>query len=94
MTFAEILAKYGKNEKLREAIQVAWIAAEDRLKARIRLPSPPLEGCGDHSCIVAPTRGMGTNGGCRCDIRALRVAVQVLHAEVDRLKLDKVEAEK
>jgi hypothetical protein len=25
-----------------------------------------LEGCGDHSCIIAKPRGMGTNGGCRC----------------------------
>jgi hypothetical protein len=36
-----------------------------------------LTGCGDHSCYVAPpAKGvMGTNGGCRCDINKLRVAV-------------------
>lgn len=33
--------------------------------------------CGDHSCVVARTKGMGTNGGCRCDARNLRMAVQL-----------------
>lgn len=33
--------------------------------------------CGDHSCVVAPTKGMGTNGGCRCDARNLQMAVHL-----------------
>ena len=38
-------------------------------------PDVPFVGC-DHSCVVAPVRGMGTNGGCRCDEVKLRRAVQ------------------
>lgn len=30
----------------------------------------------DNSCIVASATGMSTNGGCRCDERKLRRAVQ------------------
>lgn len=33
--------------------------------------------CGDHSCAIAPAKGMGTNAGCRCDARNLRMAVQL-----------------
>ena len=33
--------------------------------------------CGDHSCVIAPTTGMGTNAGCRCEARNLRMAVQL-----------------
>lgn len=33
-------------------------------------------GCGDNSCIVRPPRGMATNGGCRCELPALRAAVR------------------
>lgn len=94
MNFSEILTKYGKNAKLREAIQITWIAAEDRIKARIDHPIPELVGCGDHSCVVAPARGMGTNGGCMCDERKLRMAVQILRSEVAKLKLDKMEGDK
>jgi hypothetical protein len=25
------------------------------------------KGCGDNSCLISPTTGAGTNGGCRCD---------------------------
>ena len=33
--------------------------------------------CGDNSCVCAEERkGMRTNGGCRCDERSLRLAVQ------------------
>lgn len=44
-------------------------------------------GCGDASCVVAKPTGQHTNGGCRCDERALRRAVQSLRArlaEVER----------
>lgn len=36
----------------------------------------PLTGCGDHGCLVVTPRGMGTNGGCQCEARELRRAVQ------------------
>lgn len=47
--------------------------------ARMRQPPgdmPPDLGCGDGSCVVRPPQGMHTNGGCRCDERMLRRAVQ------------------
>lgn len=25
--------------------------------------------CGDHSCVFGPPKGMGTNGGCRCEVK-------------------------
>lgn len=35
----------------------------------------PVSGCMDNSCLISPPKGMGTNGGCRCDIRAFRRAM-------------------
>lgn len=35
----------------------------------------PFTAC-DNSCVVASPTGMATNGGCRCDERKLRRAVQ------------------
>jgi hypothetical protein len=35
----------------------------------------PLVAC-DNSCVCATPTGMATNGGCRCDERKLRQAVQ------------------
>jgi len=35
-------------------------------------------GCGDHSCIVKKPIGQGTNGGCRCPERVLKVIVRRL----------------
>ena len=37
-------------------------------------------GCGDHSCVFGPPKGMGTNGGCRCFLdvqRACRLSDNV-----------------
>jgi len=56
----------------------AWKAALDSVRG---VNPPELVGCGDHSCIVAPPNGMGTNGGCRCSERDLRRAVLVLKAQ-------------
>lgn len=25
--------------------------------------------CGDHSCVFGPPKGLGTNGGCRCEVK-------------------------
>lgn len=41
-----------------------------------------MNGCGDHSCVIAPPKGMGTNGGCRCDERALRLGARQLRERV------------
>ena len=38
-------------------------------------PDIPFTAC-DHSCICAKAEGMAPNGGCRCDERKLRQAVQ------------------
>ena len=46
------------------------------------------QGCGDHSCVVARPRGMGTNGGCRCERPTLRHAAtqaRALRADVREL---------
>lgn len=39
---------------------------------------PELKGCGDSSCVITPPKGQHTNGGCRCEPFALRVAIQQL----------------
>lgn len=45
----------------------------------------PFAGCGDSSCITTPGRGgQHTNGGCRCDERALRRAVQYWRRVADQ----------
>jgi len=45
----------------------------DRLHANP--PDIPFTAC-DNSCVCAEAEGMATNGGCRCDERKLRQAVQ------------------
>ena len=56
----------------------AWKAALDSVRGQ---EPPELVGCGDHSCVVAPPKGTGTNAGCRCGERELRRAVQALKAQ-------------
>lgn len=36
--------------------------------------------CGDHSCVFGPPKGLGTNGGCRCEVRNPKVqqAIQLM----------------
>ena len=41
-------------------------------------------GCGDSGCIIARRGGQCTNGGCRCDERALRKAVMWYRFEFER----------
>lgn len=36
----------------------------------------PVVGCGDGSCCIVAPSGMHTNGGCRCEDRKLRLALQ------------------
>lgn len=63
-----------------------WKAALDTVRGR---EPPELVGCGDHSCVVAPPNGMGTNGGCRCDERDLRRAVRVLKMQRAAMLVEK-----
>lgn len=37
-------------------------------------------GCGDNSCVIGRRGGMGTNGGCHCDDRAVRRAARAWRA--------------
>jgi hypothetical protein len=43
----------------------------------------PFHGCGDNSCVLIQPQGMGTNGGCRCDERALRRGVLWLRRKIE-----------
>jgi hypothetical protein len=44
------------------------------------------DGCGDHSCLVRKTHGMGTNGGCRCIPPGTKFAYRVqITRELQRL---------
>lgn len=83
-TLREILSYYTaqKRPDAANAVREAWFAGIDSVRAR---EIPELEGCGDSSCVVAPPKGMHTNGGCRCDERRLRRAVMALRADRDRL---------
>lgn len=55
--------------------------------------------CGDHSCVFGPPKGMGTNGGCRCEVKRnpkVQMAIQLqrrltalLTTEVESLREDK-----
>lgn len=36
--------------------------------------------CGDHSCVFGPPKGMGRNGGCRCEVKRnpkVQMAIQL-----------------
>ncbi len=52
------------------------------LRAVVCSAAVELEGCGDNSCVVQAPKGMATNGGCRCNERQLRRAVQALKAKL------------
>ena len=43
-------------------------------------------GCNDSSCVIAKPTGMHTNGGCRCDARALRMMIMRLRTKIEKLK--------
>lgn len=68
---------------LRLCIADSWMSGVESLKGR---EPAELVGCGDHSCVVTRSKGMGTNGGCRCDERRLRRAVGQLRYELNRLQ--------
>jgi len=89
-TLAEVRTEFRKATRndVDRAILCAWSAASEYTKSmllRERLPLG-LEGCGDNSCLIAePSGGVRTNGGCRCEGHALRLAVMAYKAEVERL---------
>jgi hypothetical protein len=53
----------------------------------------PVNGCSDHSCAIEPKHGVGTNGGCNCTDRALRVAVQ-FYKRLNLFRLDTIDIQK
>jgi hypothetical protein len=86
-------------ERLEREIAVLHKVIDDKSRDPGDLP---VNGCGDHSCVVVRPTGMATNGGCRCQERELRRAltwykrrakfledtIAELKAEVARLHAD------
>jgi hypothetical protein len=71
----------------------------EALKAKLAIPNDPgepVDGCGDSSCVVKTPNGQRTNGGCRCEERALRRGVRYWRAKARFLqwKLDEFEKQK
>lgn len=87
------LFKDGADKSEKDPIGLIHEATREimRLRTVTMAADVELEGCGDHSCVVAKPKGMGTNGGCRCDERRLRHAVQVLRAQVQMRRLSPIE---
>lgn len=59
--------------------QLRWECDQLRKQLEERRKPPPDDpsiGCGDGSCLIRSPQGMHTNGGCRCDERRLRMALQ------------------
>lgn len=85
-TLADVRAEFkgASRNEIDSAILTAWRCALDSVRAREPVSLEQL-GCGDSSCVVRRPRGMAPNGGCRCDERTLRQAVQAWRAECDRL---------
>lgn len=80
-TFASLRAESQRKLSRREVEALmlrTWKAAIDSVRGT---EPPELVGCGDHSCCIASPKGMGTNGGCRCEAFELRRAVQALKAQ-------------
>lgn len=43
-------------------------------------------GCGDHSCVLAKPKGVGTNGGCTCSQRILKMGVRKRDQRIKELE--------
>jgi hypothetical protein len=63
------VARYSALERENQALRA------DLAQIRQEPPEIPFVAC-DNSCVVAKATGMATNGGCRCDERTLRRAIQ------------------
>lgn len=51
--------------------------------------------CGDHSCVFGPPKGLGTNGGCRCEVKRnpkVQQAIQ-LQRKLSALLRERVETQ-
>jgi len=46
-----------------------------------------MQGCGDHGCVIAKPKGMGTNMGCTCPASKLRCMIVSLQ-EANRMLLE------
>lgn len=75
-------------EEERLAKRIAVVERENQLMRQGPMPDAGLPGCGDHSCLVNPPKGMGTNGGCRCDEQALRRMVSWQKREIAKLRAE------
>jgi hypothetical protein len=64
-----------KNPQVEQLERMNKMLREQIERMRREPPETPLVAC-DNSCVVATPDGMATNGGCRCDERKLRRAVQ------------------
>ena len=51
---------------VREAFEGKTLVPDDDIEFLGQCFTIP-NGCGDNSCLIKPTSGAGTNGGCRCD---------------------------
>jgi len=73
------------DQRVRPTFQEAMVAIQEVIEGRhpevqgtvnehtgLRQIWDSVEGCGDHSCLVKPPKGMGTNGGCRCPVSYLQ----------------------
>jgi len=47
-----------------------------------------LSGCGDNSCFFEKSKGMSTNGGCRCRPHTWHMAVNKYRGEINRLEVE------
>lgn len=83
----------GKKPNVQADVAAAYALGRDAALERTKtVAALPLDGCGDHGCVVRSNPGgMGTNGGCQCTERQLRRAVQVLKARLDAVDLGRVE---
>lgn len=88
-TFASLRA-VSKRKLTRSEQEALFLRTWRAAIEAVRFRPADLVGCGDHSCVVAPPRGMGTNGGCRCDERDLRRAVLSLRNQLTALNAEKV----
>lgn len=81
---------HGKPPGVQGDIAEAYRLGRDAALAAVKTTaSLPLEGCGDHGCVVRRNEGgMGTNGGCQCTDRQLRRAIQILKARLDAADLE------
>ena len=45
-------------------------------------------GCGSHSCVIEPPKGLGNNGPCRCPVWKLQAEINRLRAELEQREKD------